>query len=102
MDDKTPGYITSFSLHAIEAIIGHKKRFEVISEFLSFVETHPFLLRYSTNTEQERKISGLASTWKLDFDDALQFFVAKANRLTLVTFDRDFYKVKGVKVLFPA
>ncbi len=68
---------------------------------MTFQKPRPFLDRYCTTTEEESKICRIASELKLDFDDALQYFVARSKRLTLVTFDRDFLKVKGIKILFP-
>ncbi len=101
MSEEKRGWVTSFSLHAIEAILGSKHRYNIIAEFLAFVDGHPHLDRYSTTTEQEYKISKIAEEIKLDFDDSLQYYVAKTNRLTLVTFDKDFLKVKGIKILCP-
>ena len=102
MSENRRGWISSFSLHAIEAIVGSKGRFDVLSDFLSFVSEHPYLDRYSTSTEDEAKICGVAPGLKLDFDDSLQYSVAKSKHLTLVTFDKDFLRVKGIKVLFPS
>ncbi|MBI4403443.1 MAG: PIN domain-containing protein [Deltaproteobacteria bacterium] len=96
------GWVTSFSLHAIEAIIGSTAKVNVLSDFLEFVSGHPFLDRYSTSTDEEKKICRICSELKLDFDDSLQYYVAKTNHLTLVTFDKHFLKAKGIKVLFPA
>jgi len=43
----------------------------------------------------------ISEKFKLDFDDAYQTAVAKANKLTITTFDRDFKKVaKEQKVEF--
>ncbi|MFM8269853.1 MAG: type II toxin-antitoxin system VapC family toxin [Pseudomonadota bacterium] len=102
MTEKQRGCVTSFSLHAIEAIIGAKQsRLGILADFLSFVISHPFLDPYYTTSEEELEVAKLAKRLKLDFDDALQYFVAKKEKYTLVTFDRDFLKVKGIKVLFP-
>jgi predicted nucleic acid-binding protein len=102
MTAKDRGCVTSFSLHAIEAIIGAKQsRMGILSDFLSFIISHPFLDPYYTTIEEEMEVAQIAKRLKLDFDDALQYFVAKKEKYTLVTFDRDFLKVKGIKVLFP-
>ena len=101
MSQEHRGWVTSFSLHAIEAILGSRGRFTIIEEFLDFVEMHPFLERYSTTTEEEARICKMAPALKLDFDDALQYYVAKTQRLTLVSFDKDFSKTKGIKILVP-
>ncbi len=99
MTDRNRGAVTAFSIHAIEAILSSRKRLAELDTFLDFLETHPYLDRYSTSTQDERAIAKTALGLKLDFDDALQFWVAKSNRLTLVTFDNDFLKTKGIKLL---
>lgn len=101
MSERKRGWVTSFSVHAIEAILGGTRRFELILDFLDFVETHPYLDRYSTSSLEEREIAETARQLNLDYDDALQFYVARTRGLALVTFDLHFRKTKGAKILFP-
>lgn len=102
MTDQRRGTIASFSLHAIEAIVGAKtNRLPVLTKFLDFISSHPFLDCYYTTIDEEQGAASAAAALKLDFDDSLQYFIAKKRGLTLVTFDKDFLKVKGIKVLLP-
>ena len=96
-----PGWITHFSLHAIEAIIGGRKRFEILQRFLSALEEHPYLFCYTTTVEEELEISRLAPKTHLDFDDALQYYVALKKNLTLVTLDNDFRHLQQISVISP-
>lgn len=96
-----PAWVTSFSLHAIEAILSQKKRYKALQSFLSFLSDHPFLETYSTTLIEEKKICLLAPKVNLDFDDTLQYFVAKKRGLILVTLDKDFRKVSDVVVRSP-
>jgi len=57
--------------------------------------------RYETLLDEERKIQELMEGVSLDFDDALQYYVAKTENLTLVTLDANFARVKDIKVISP-
>ncbi|MCL4336099.1 MAG: PIN domain-containing protein [Candidatus Thermoplasmatota archaeon] len=83
--------ITRFSLHAIEAIL---KNPEHTSAFLHNVNSSIGLRVYDTDTSDEIAIALLMKEIKLDFDDTLQFYVAKKiGAEGIVSFDRDFDKV---------
>ncbi len=99
--EDTPGWITSFSLHAIEAILWRYQRAKILEGFLEFVKNHPFLFCYATTVEEELEVNRIASRVGLDFDDALQYYVAKKKHWTLVTLDKDFDKIKDVQILVP-
>ena len=96
-----PGWVTSFSLHAMEAIMGSARRISLLEHFLDALSDHPYLFSYSTTIEEEKEISQLSPKIHLDFDDTLQFYVAKKKDLILVTLDRDFKSVKGIEVILP-
>ncbi len=97
-----PGWVTAFSVHAIEAVLGqNQKRQKILEGFLEYLEQEECLSRYETTLEEERKIFSLVGIHSLDFDDALQYFVAKKLDLSLVTLDKDFQKVIGIHVLAP-
>ena len=101
LNEDSPCWVTSFSLHAIEAILSSRGFEEELQTFLEKVMGSAFISRYDTTTEEEAKINLLSRTLKLDFDDALQYYVAKKEKLTLVTLDRDFDKISDVKILRP-
>ena len=84
------GWVTSFAIHSIEAILDGRNRRDLIESFLLFLITHPHLHHYVTTLEEEHEISKSLSKGGLDFDDSLQYYVAKKKDLTLVTLDKDF------------
>ncbi len=59
------------------------------------------LFIYATNLEEE--LEAIEEMKKgLDFDDALQSFIAKNLKASIVSFDKHFDKIKGLKRLTPA
>ncbi|MCL4337033.1 MAG: PIN domain-containing protein [Candidatus Thermoplasmatota archaeon] len=83
--------ITRFSMHAIQAIL---KNPEHTSVNIHNVNTSIGLKVYDTNTSDEIAIALLMKEVKLDFDDTLQFYVAKRiGAEGIVSFDKDFDKV---------
>ena len=95
------GLFSSFSFHAIEAIVGARKRRGVLIDFIHFFVRHPYLERYDTSLEEELEIAQLSSQINLDFDDSAQYYIAKKFNLALVTFDADFKKLKDIQVIYP-
>src|SRR2546423_1145608 len=83
-------YITSFSLHSIEVILDRRKDSVLLEEFLDNVIQTQGLQIYQTEAIEEKDISALTRTLQLDFDDTLQYFVAKKLGAQLVSFDHDF------------
>ncbi|EQD56804.1 PilT domain-containing protein [mine drainage metagenome] len=80
--------VSRFSIHAIEAIIG---KGELIGTFLRDVNSSIGLRLYDTNTQDEIAVTLFQEASKLDFDDALQYFVAKKlGAESIISFDRDF------------
>lgn len=78
--------VSRFSIHAIEAIIG---KGEMIGRFLRDVNSSNGLRMYDTDTEDEIAVTLFLETSKLDFDDALQYFVAKKlGAESIISFDR--------------
>ena len=104
LSEEKPGWISSFSLHAIEAILGSsgkRERAEILPIFLESLREHPYLSWYATTIEEELEVARLAPQVKLDFDDTLQYYVAKKKKLSLVTLDGDFKKVKDIAIISP-
>lgn len=44
----------------------------------------------SLNSEDLLNINTITKDYKLDFDDAYQYLIAKKNNLGIITFDKDF------------
>jgi predicted nucleic acid-binding protein len=83
-------FVTSFSLHTIEVILHRHKKHQLLADFLQRVRNAQGLTVYQTTTDEERTIALLAPQVGLDFDDALQYHVAKILSVPLVSYDRDF------------
>lgn len=83
-------HISDFSLHTIGVIYlrEHKGR-----EFLTFVDEDIIasgIRVIRVNPDNFSKITGAADRFHLDFDDAYQYAAAEQNRLSIVSFDKDF------------
>ena len=102
MSEDKPGWVTAFSIHAIEAILASANKNECTVDFLTAIVEHPYLSRYDTSSEEELAIAQSIPRVRLDFDDSLQLYVAKKLELSLVTFDAHFRGRKDVEVIFPA
>ncbi len=80
--------VTRFSVHAVEAILG---KAETVSIFLRNLERSSGLVVYDTGNTDEIATTIVQRKTKLDFDDALQYFVAKKLAVDyIVSFDRHF------------
>ena len=102
IDANHEGWISSFSLHAIEAIVGARaKQNKLLENFLDAFYQHPYLFCYATTLQEEIEVVRLSPKWGLDFDDALQCYIASKRNLSLVTLDRDFKKIKTCGLLSP-
>ena len=71
---KLQATVTSFSMHAVEAALRNGTR---TAEFLENVQNSRGLRVYATTIAEEQFASALAEKIGRDFDDSLQYFVAK-------------------------
>jgi uncharacterized protein len=79
---------THFSIHATEALIGEGV---LLSRFIRNVESSEGLYVYDTDLAEESSASLLTGAESLDFDDALQYYVAKRLGVSaIVSYDRHF------------
>lgn len=101
LGESSPGWVSSFSLHAIEVILDRKGLRGPLGTFLQFISGHPFIHVYATTVLEEREITQVAPRLRLDFDDALQYYMARKEKLNLVTLDRDFSRIQDISVLSP-
>jgi len=75
-------------MHAVEAILGGG---DDLTNFLRNIETSSGLHVYDTTTTEEMAVGMLASERRMDFDDSLQYYVAKKlGARPIVSFDRHF------------
>jgi uncharacterized protein len=82
-------YATVFTLHSIEVILDGAGKTNILSDFLETIEQAKGLTIYPTNITEEREAIRYIEKFSLDFDDALQYYIAHALHLTLVSFDHD-------------
>ena len=89
--------VSSFTLHAVEAFLG--KNHKAIQLFVRNILNSEGLKVYSTTLEEELEASVIAEKIGLDFDDGLQYFIAKKLQVkAIVSFDRHFDKTDLKKV----
>ena len=89
--------ITDFSLHSIGVILFRYGKEEVFGKFVE--DIMPNIRFLSLPRELYREVIN-ARSLNLDFDDTYQYSVAKYYGLKVVTMDRDFERIKDLKVLF--
>lgn len=80
--------VTHFTVHAIEAALGSGKSLDA---FLRNLEHSVGLYVYDTNISEEIAVSLISKKIDRDFDDTLQYYVAKKLGVdSIVTFDEHF------------
>lgn len=81
--------VTSFTVHAVEGILSDNLK--AIETFLRNIDASLGISIYSTVTEEEMEVSIFANKVGLDFDDGIQYLVAKkSNARAIISFDRHF------------
>jgi predicted nucleic acid-binding protein len=92
--DLTTLNTSDFSLHTIGVIYLREHKYR---EFLTFVDEDIIgsgICVISVAPDNFSKITKAADRFHLDFDDAYQYAVAEQNRLTIVSFDKDFDRME--------
>jgi predicted nucleic acid-binding protein len=89
-EGEVSGVVTRFSVHAMEAILGGKAK-DKLNPFLRGLEQTQGLSIYDTSTTDEIAASMVMERIERDFDDSLQYYVAKKLGVqSIVSFDKDF------------
>jgi predicted nucleic acid-binding protein len=83
-------FISAFELHGIEALLSHRNQFTALDRFLRGVESSRGLSVYYSTVREEHEALQYTKQFSLDFDDSLQYAIAKTLNLTLVSYDHDF------------
>jgi predicted nucleic acid-binding protein len=83
-------YVTSFALHSIAVILDRRNDMDLLEKFFDRVIQAKGLRVYQTEPIEEKSITTLTRTVKLDFDDTLHYHVASMLGATLMSFDRGF------------
>ena len=100
-DNEVKASTTSFTIHSIEVIMANLGKVNELGIFLGNIEELKGLSIYYTTIAEERESLEIMEQAGLDFDDALQTYVAKKLGAEMVSFDKHFDKVKGLKRLRP-
>ncbi len=91
--------ISDFSLHSIGVILFRNDREKIFQKFANDVLPNVKIITISKRSYENLAV--IKKKTGLDFDDAYQYKAAKEHDLEIVTFDRDFEKVKNdVTVMF--
>jgi predicted nucleic acid-binding protein len=99
-DGDTKAFVTTYSIHSIETILDKIGNLEALRIFLKSIGKMKGLNVYNTDLKDEIAIIDEMELG-LDFDDALQSYVAKKLNLKIVSFDRHFDGVEGMTRLRP-
>jgi predicted nucleic acid-binding protein len=91
-------FITDFSLHSIGVILLRQQQGEIYRKFVA--DILPQVQVLSLPISKYSEVVDIYKSFKLDFDDAYQFLVAKEFDLEVVTMDSDFKRAKQIKVQF--
>ena len=99
-DGDATAFVTTYSIHSIETILDKIGNLEALKIFLKSIGKMKGLNVYNTDLKDEIAIIDEMELG-LDFDDALQSYVAKKLNLKIVSFDRHFDGVEGLTRLRP-
>ncbi|MGA2141357.1 MAG: PIN domain-containing protein [Brevinematales bacterium] len=91
-------YITDFSLYSICILLGKIHENEVLKNFVDDIFSNEGINLVKAEMENISKIIEIEERYKLDFDDAYQYYIADQKDLTIVSYDGDFDRTeKGRK-----
>ena len=90
--------ITDFSLHSIGVILFKYGKEDFFQKFVEDIIPNIRLLSLPTGLYGD--VVNAGKRMNLDFDDAYQYTIARYYNLKVVTMDKDFEKVKDVKIIF--
>lgn len=95
--DENQFYITDFSLHSIGLLLFQRNQHKVFEQIYDDMIKGAGLLVLSLKLEEIKTFVQESMRFDLDFDDAYQYFLAKTNDLTIVSFDKDFDRTDLVR-----
>lgn len=84
-------YVSSFSMYSICIFLSNINKFDTLIRFVNDLSENNVEI-INTNLIDIHNIIAIEKSYDLDFDDALQYFVAISNKLTLISYDKDFEK----------
>ncbi len=84
-------FISSFSLYSISIYLCRINKFDTLKSFVDDLSENNVEV-INTNLLEIHSIIEIEKSYNLDFDDALQYYVSTSNKLTLISYDKDFEK----------
>jgi len=83
-------HISEFSLYSLGVILLRLKRFDLFIRSVKDLFLSEVIGLLRLEVEDMAKVSVIAQTFGLDFDDSYQYVAAEKFNLELLSFDRDF------------
>ena len=93
-------FVTTYSIHSIETILDKIGDLKALKIFLKSIGKMKGISIYNTDLRDEIAVIDEMELG-LDFDDALQSYVAKKLNLKIISFDRHFDGIEGLTRLRP-
>jgi predicted nucleic acid-binding protein len=87
--------MTDFTLHSIGVILSRLGEGAVFPRFVRDVLIDGAVILTSLAPAAMEQVIAVIDHYHLDFDDAYQYVVAKRENAVLVSFDKDFDRIKG-------
>jgi uncharacterized protein len=91
--------ILDFAIYSTCLILKRRNELAALKRFPNYLESRPNFSIYRLSLSELSELNQLKIN--LDFDDSIHYFLAKKNKLQLVSYDRDFDKT-DLKRLTPA
>ena len=82
-------YITSFSLYSICIFLSRVKKYDILENFISDL-TLNWVEVINAEMSDIKGIIEFQKLYNLDFDDALQYYIANLYEIILISYDADF------------
>ncbi len=90
--------ISDYTVHSIGIILFKAGKH---GDFITFLnDIQPSIKTMSVPIKEMEKVLDASKALGLDFDDAYQVTIAKANGMKIVTMDKHFAKVKNLDIVF--
>ncbi len=96
--NSTSCHLSDFTLYSIGIAMFRNKLFDAYDSFCQDVTGMVTIC--ALPVPRQSHVSSSAKKLGLDYDDAYQFEVAKHFKLSIVTMDKDFKKIKDVEIVF--
>lgn len=90
-DESQPMIVSLFSVHSIFINLINRKKFEKAESFIAKLTKSGNILLYRDDAEDHFEIIDVCNKTGLDFDDGMQYYIAKrAGCKAIISYDSDF------------